>query len=76
MFNTKLTKNCECCGASYVGGKEYGNYWCQLPIPDENGVIVFKGLCEFCNPNPENVWYTPKKPCHKDKVLINNLTLT
>lgn len=46
---------CENCKATYATGKDYGNYWFELP--EEN--LEIKGLCEFCNPNSK--WYVEKE---------------
>ncbi len=43
-------KVCEKCKGTYAGGKEYGNYWCQIRLLN----VELKGLCEFCN--PKSVW--------------------
>lgn len=51
-------RNCECCHGSYATGRDYGDWWCELPLAKET-----KGLCEFCNPNSK--WYVPDKDCHK-----------
>ena len=54
----KSKKNCENCGGAYVGGKQYGDYYCILPWSDEDGnVFPVSGLCEFCNPNDKK-WTT------------------
>ena len=74
-----LKRNCECCGASYATGKDYGYYWCETPIYETIKItkkwyqfwkskeivciISPKGLCEFCNPNCEK-WYIENKKCH------------
>ena len=39
------------CFCSYAGGKDYGDYWSELKIPN----LPVKGLCEFCNLN--SMWY-------------------
>jgi predicted hydrocarbon binding protein len=51
-------RNCECCGATYSTGKDYGDYWTELSLADET-----KGLCEFCNKNNET-WYIKDKECN------------
>lgn len=59
-----LNRNCECCGAAYISGKEYGYFWRELPLIDEKGFIIkAKGLCEFCNPKCEK-WFIKDKKCH------------
>ena len=58
-MENKRNKNCECCHGSFASGKEYGNFWCEIPLDN----VEFKGLCEFCNPN-NSVWYIPNKKCH------------
>jgi len=72
-----MKRNCECCGASYATGKEYGEYWCAMPVGEsvwitEEGSSIKKlkiiidepkGLCEFCNPNCEK-WYIKDLKCH------------
>ena len=45
-----LTKNCECCGGGYCGGKSYGDAWSQHGVYKDGIKIPASGLCEFCNP--------------------------
>jgi hypothetical protein len=52
------TRNCESCHANYATGKDYGNYWNELPRPD----VETKGLCEICN--EKSIWYIDKKKCY------------
>lgn len=66
-------RNCECCHGQYSTGKEYGNYWCEIPviIQDDEGNRIMekpKGLCEFCNPKCET-WYVSSKECHSKIAL-------
>lgn len=44
-------RNCECCLASYGTGKNYGDFWCEIPGYKDGKIINPKGLCEFCNVN-------------------------
>lgn len=55
----KITKKCQCCGAGFASGKEYGFCWVET-IKDDLPL----GLCEFCNPNCEK-WYIQDRICHK-----------
>jgi hypothetical protein len=60
-MDKKITKKCQCCGAGFASGKDYGDYWVEgfadnLPL----------GLCEFCNPNNPK-WYINNKKCHYDE---------
>lgn len=57
----KITKKCECCGAGFASGKDYGYYWVEI-INKELPL----GLCEFCNSNSVN-WYIKDKECHKNE---------
>lgn len=57
----KINRKCECCGAGYASGKDYGEYWCQHAPSG----LEAKGLCEFCNPNHK--YFTPEKTCHNGK---------
>lgn len=61
-------ENCVCCGATYVTGKHYGDWWYEysLAVDTKGNLKSPKGLCEFCNPN--NVWYTPDLKCHKENI--------
>lgn len=67
-----LNRNCENCMASYASGKNYGYYWCELPLSNivkrkwwefwlpkvQLVPLKPKGLCEFCNIN--SIWYIKK----------------
>lgn len=55
----KITKKCQCCGAGFASGKDYGYYWIMYHTYDD---LPF-GLCEFCNPNNEK-WYIREMSCH------------
>lgn len=57
----KITRRCECCGAGYAGGKDYGDYWAEYP----DTTLPKKGLCEFCNKNCTK-WYIPNRFCHSE----------
>jgi hypothetical protein len=63
------TKNCECCLSQYATGKNYGDFHCVVPkhteyTPSGFKIETPKGLCEFCNPNPDNIWYIKNLKCH------------
>lgn len=51
-------RNCEKCKACYSTGKDYGDYWCELPNPD----VETKGLCESCN--EKSIWYIDPEKCY------------
>lgn len=97
------TRNCECCLGRYATGKNYGDYWFEIPmkekiftdesdatkilykldellrtdtsidykyrkyfldkIPPLFKTVEPKGLCEFCNPAEDNIWYN-HRPFH------------
>ena len=62
------TRNCECCRHEYATGKNYGDYNSEMFSP----LVETKGLCEFCNPNVQNKWFTPNLTCHNKNVVPLN----
>lgn len=47
-------RNCRQCYAHY---QKPTDYWCEIPMRDEQGNIVEPmGFCEFCDKNNET-WY-------------------
>lgn len=59
-------RKCECCGAIYATGKNYGEFWQEIDFGKYYDLET-KGLCEFCNPNIDNKWYIKDKKCHSIK---------
>ena len=55
-------RNCRCCLSSY---ERPINFWCELPLMDDDGTIVKPvGFCEFCDKN-NLIWYIPNLKCHE-----------
>lgn len=53
-------RNCRACHATY---EKPENYWCEIPLRNNDGTIVEPvGFCEFCDKNNE-AWYMPDAPC-------------